>query len=317
MRRSLTALPFVLASALVLAGCAGGDATPDPTDEDAVSTASICETASGDASDAVSVTGDFGTVPTIEFDAPLEVDATQRDVVIDGESVAEGTQVEAAYSLYDGTTGDAIETFGWADGETLTQFRADLASLQEGFARTLACLGPGSRAVGVMPMAEAFGDQAEDVGLGADDVIVFVVDVFTDLSPVDWTTDVPSVDDSGDVPVITIPGAAAKTDLESTLLVEGDGDVVTAADTVSVDYVGVKWSTGEVFDESFSTQPYTLAVTQFVPGFTNALIGQKVGSRVLVTIPPALGYGEAGSSTHELAGETLVFVVDIVDATGS
>jgi hypothetical protein len=311
LRRTLIALPFVVATALVFAGCTEAPA-PEPTETTPVAV-DICTTDSGDASSAVNVSGDFGTPPTIEFDAPLEVETTQRDVVIEGETVAQGTQVEAAYALYNGTSGELIESLGWGDEEIVTQFRPDLGTLQEGFARTLACLGAGSRAVGVMPMAESFGPLAEDFGLAADDVIVFVVDVFADLAPSEWTTDVPTVDESGAVPVITLPGTPAKTGLESTLLVEGDGAVVSSADVVSVDYVGVAWSTGEVFDESFTTQPYTLEVTGFVPGFTNALIGQKVGSRVLVTIPPSLGYGEAGASDHELAGETLVFVVDIVE----
>ena len=60
-------------------------------------------------------------------------------------------------------------------------------------------------------------------------------------------------------------------------------------------------------------EPATFATTGVVAGFKSALEGQTVGSTVVVAMPPVCGYGEAGSSQHELAGETLVFVVDILE----
>lgn len=316
MRRSLIALPFVLASALVLAGCAG-DAPAEP-EQTAETAADICATESGAASDALTVSGDFGAVPTVEFDAPLEVDTTQREVVVEGETVEVGTEVTAAYALYNGTTGELIESLGWAEGEAPTSFRADLTSLQEGFARTLACLGPGSRAVGVIPMSEGFGDQASQVGLGEDDVLIFVVDVISavvPVVPVAWTTDVPEVGGTDDAPTVTLPDAAPKTDLEIAVLKQGDGDVVGAADSVSVHYLGTAWETGEVFDQSYARgEPATFSVQGVVAGFRDALIGQKVGTRLLVTMPPSLGYG--ASEGHELQNSTLVFLIDIVAIAG-
>jgi peptidylprolyl isomerase len=114
---------------------------------------------------------------------------------------------------------------------------------------------------------------------------------------------------------VTLPAVAPKADLELVVLAEGDGDVVGVADSVTVNYLGTAWETGEVFDESYSAGPATFPVTGVVDGFAAALIGQKVGSRVLVTMPPALGYGEAGTSTNALAGKTLVFLIDIVSTT--
>lgn len=312
MRRPLLALPLVLASALVLVGCATGEPETDPTD-DTVAT-DVCATPSGDATAAVQVGGDFGTAPTVEFTAPLTVDTTERAVLVEGDAVQPGTSVQAAYALYNGTTGDELEVFGWADGDEAVAFRADLAVLQEGFARTLGCLGPGSRAVGVIPAGEGFGAQGASVGLGEDDTLVFVVDVLADLSPVEWTTDLPEIDDSGSVPVVTIPAVPAKTTLELVVLTEGDGETVGAADSVTVNYHGVAWETGEVFDSSFERgSPATFSVTGVVQGFSQALIGQKVGSRVLVTMPPALGYG--GNEGHELQHSTLVFLIDIISTT--
>ncbi|MEO5535145.1 MAG: FKBP-type peptidyl-prolyl cis-trans isomerase [Pseudolysinimonas sp.] len=316
--RRLPIASFTLAAALVLAGCAGtpapaGSATPTTT---SVATADICDTAGGAGVDAVTVTGAFGSAPNVTFATPLTVDTTQRTIVIDGgKTVAPGANVEVAYTLINGTTGATIDAGGY-DGTALTQFRASLDTLRAGFVRTLACVGPGSRVVGVIPPAEGFGSDATDSGVGADDSIVFVADVVNDLSPAVWTTDLPTIGGSATAPVLTLPATAPKADLELAVLTQGDGAVVGPTDSVTVNYLGMKWEDGQVFDESFSKSPATFSVTKVVDGFAAALIGQKVGSRVLVTMPPALGYGLAGSSTNALAGFTLVFLIDIQATKG-
>jgi FKBP-type peptidyl-prolyl cis-trans isomerase len=309
LRRTLLALPLVLASALVLAGCSGeGTATPDATETDA-SAVDVCATPGGEAVAAVDVSGDFGSIPTVEFAAGLEVATTERAVVIAGDEVEPGQLVSAAYGLYNGTTGDQIETYGWGDGDPATPFRADTDMLFEGFAKTLGCLGPGTRAVGVIPGSEAFGAQGEQVGIGAEDVLVFVVDVMTDNV---WSTDLPEIGGTAEAPTVTLPATAPKSDLEIAVLEEGDGDVVGPADSVSVHYLGTAWETGEVFDSSYDRgEPAVFSVSGVVAGFREALVGQTVGSTVIVTMPPALGYG--GSEGHALQTSTLVFYIEIVD----
>ncbi len=306
LRRSLIALPLLLASALALSGCAGDPAEPDPTDAETAAV-DVCDTTGGDAVSAVDVAGDFGSAPTVTFDAGLEVTTTERSVLIEGDEAAPGQLVSAAYALYNGTTGEELETFGWGEGDPATPFRADLEMLFEGFAKTLGCLGPGSRAVGVIPNAEGFGDQAETVGIGLDDVLVFVVDVLSDNV---WSTDLPEIGGTAEAPIVTLPSTAPKADLEIAVLEEGDGDVVGLADSVSVHYLGTAWETGAVFDSSFDRgAPATFAVSGVVQGFKEALVGQTVGSKIVVTMPPALGYG--GSEGHELQNSTLVFYIEI------
>jgi FKBP-type peptidyl-prolyl cis-trans isomerase len=314
--RSFTVPALVLATALALTACGGPSPEPTADPETPVVEIDLCATGGGEVVDSVAVSGEFGQEPVLDYTVPVAApESTQRTILIDGGvEVAPGANVEALYTIIDGTTGEVLDASDYASGAGV-EFRADLSVLREGFARTLACVGPGSRVVGVIPADEGFGSDAAASGLGADDVVIFVADVIADLSPAEWTTDVAEVGGSDDAPTITVPAVAPKPDLEMTVLEEGDGPVVGAGDTVSVDYYGVAWDTGEMFDESFSKEPYTLPVLQFVPGFSNAIIGQKVGTRLLVTIPPSLAYGEAGESTHELAGKTLVFLVDIVDTT--
>ena len=306
MRRSLTLRPVVLASALLLAGCAGDPSTQssaDPTTTP-VAEVDVCATPGGDAVDAVTVSGEFGTTPVLDYPSDLAAPAeTQRAIVIDGGvDVAPGTNVQIEYTIVDATTGEELETTGFGAGTPLPVRGA--VEVMGDFAKVIGCVGPGSRVVGVMPAA--------DSGAADDDVVIFVVDVVADLSPVEWTTDVPVVGGTEDAPTVTLPSTAPKTDLELVVLTEGDGEVVGAADEVTVNYLGTAWETGEVFDESYSSSPATFSVNGVVDGFSAALIGQKVGSRVLVTMPPALGYGEAGTSDHALAGLTLVFLIDIV-----
>jgi peptidylprolyl isomerase len=319
LRRPLFAVPLVLASALVLAGCAAEPSTESSPSPTSAASVDVCGTPGGDVVDSLTVSGDFGTLPVVDFTAPLaSVAETQVAVAIDGGTpVAPGASVEAAYLMINGTTGETIDTFGYGAGEAPTPFRADVAALRAGFAKALGCAGPGTRVVAVIPPNEGFGDEAVDSGVAEDDVIIFVADVIADLTPAEWTTDVPEVGGTDDAPTVTLPDAAPKTDLEIAVLSAGDGDVVGPADSVSVHYLGTSWETGEIFDQSYTRgEPSTFSVQGVVPGFRDALIGQKVGTRLLVTMPPSLGYGEAGSSTNALAGQTLVFLIDIVAIAG-
>jgi hypothetical protein len=309
LRRSLTLLPVVLASTLLLASCAGDpstQSTADPTTTPAAEV-DVCATPGGDAVDAVTVSGAFGTTPVLDYPSDLAAPAeTQRAIVIDGGvEVAPGTNVQIEYTIVNATTGQEIGTTGFGLGAAET-LRADLEHMGN-FAKVAGCVGPGSRVVGVMPPV--------DSGAAGDEVVIFVVDVLAEVLPVvpaDWTTDVPVVGGTEDAPTVTLPATAPKTDLELVVLSEGDGEVVGDTDEVTVNYLGTAWETGAVFDESYSSSPRTFSVTGVVPGFSAALTGQKVGSRVLVTMPPSLGYGEAGASNHALAGLTLVFLIDIV-----
>ena len=101
-------------------------------------------------------------------------------------------------------------------------------------------------------------------------------------------------------------------------LVQGTGTKVAKGDYVVVQYTGVIWRTGKVFDSSWSrSQPFAFNVGsgQVIKGWDTGLIGQPVGSRVLLVIPPADGYGSAGQSQVGIKGtDTLVFVVDILGA---
>ena len=115
-------------------------------------------------------------------------------------------------------------------------------------------------------------------------------------------------------PEIPKPGGTPPTKLESEDIVEGKGKKVKKGDTVNVQYVGVSFSTGEEFDASWERgEPFEFTVGEggVIPGWDQGLIGMKVGGRRKLTIPPELGYGEAGQPPAIAPNETLVFVIDL------
>lgn len=96
-------------------------------------------------------------------------------------------------------------------------------------------------------------------------------------------------------------------------LKEGDGPVVAADATVSVDYLGVNGRDGESFDGSYERgMAASFPLTGVVPGFAKAIAGQKVGSDVIVAMTPDDGYGSMGNPAAGIQGtDTLIFFIHI------
>ena len=116
-------------------------------------------------------------------------------------------------------------------------------------------------------------------------------------------------------PVVTA-GEGTLTELTVKTLVEGGGAPVTAGQTLSVNYVGVSYKTGEEFDSSWSrSQPFDVVIGQgqVIEGWDKGLIGVKVGSRVQLDIPAAMAYGDEASTSGAPTGP-LRFVVDVISA---
>ncbi len=117
----------------------------------------------------------------------------------------------------------------------------------------------------------------------------------------------------GTKPTVTVPAGTPPTGLESTDLITGTGATVAAGDTVTVQYVGVAWSTGKQFDASWNDgngQPTTFSLNQVIPGWSQGMVGMKVGGRRELVIPPSLGYGASGQGPIG-PNETLIFIVDL------
>ncbi len=117
-------------------------------------------------------------------------------------------------------------------------------------------------------------------------------------------------------PEIDFPGDAPPADLVIEDITVGDGAEASAGSTVAAHYVGVAHSTGEEFDASWNRGApldFRLGVGMVIAGWDQGIAGMKVGGRRRLTIPPHLGYGDRGAGGAIKPGETLIFVVDLMD----
>lgn len=122
----------------------------------------------------------------------------------------------------------------------------------------------------------------------------------------------------GETPTLSKGKGEPPKELKVETVSEGDGPALKKGDIAQVNYLGQVWDGKEPFDASFGKdKPFdvTIGAGMVIKGWDQGLEGQKVGSRVELVIPPALGYGEQGSGDKIKPNATLVFVVDIVKGT--
>jgi peptidylprolyl isomerase len=299
-------LPLVLAS--TLAAC-GDDSSTD-------------DSSSSDGLHGIEIAGDVGTEPKVTWDGELKVDDVDTTVVTegDGDEIEDGDKVQAnlwigngftqkkAYSTYD--DGGQPETVTASDG------------LSPVFKDAVVGQTIGSRVAVTAPASEAFGDSGNPtLHIGNKDTVLIIVDLvemYTPPKPTDAPrAQMPKVaQEKGEPTALDFTGVAKPEDdgdLQRTVLVEGDGETVTPDSTIKADYLGMVYGAKKPFDESYSKEPAEFSLAQVVQGWTYGLSGLKVGSRVLLAIPPELGYG-AQEQPGIPANSTLYFVVDIRSA---
>ena len=318
MRRAaaLAFLPLIAAAAI--AGC-GSSSSSSPA---AVS--------SSDSYKSVTVSGAFDKSPTVKIPKVKGTGDLYTKTVIQGSG--------ATLTASDGMVGNYV-AYDWSGktskllGSSYTQGTKSLfvGQLLPGLEKALVGQKLGSRVLAVIPPKYAFGSTGNSQeGIGASDTLVFVVDMDSTFA----TAGVSGAQASAGagLPTVTPPAAngtagptikvATSTSPPKTLqvkpLIKGNGAVVKKGQDLAVQYTGVIWRTGKVFDSSYSRKtPLTTVIGegQVIKGWDTGLVGQTVGSRVLLVIPPADGYGSAGASQAGIKGtDTLVFVVDILAA---
>lgn len=281
---------------------------------------------SGDASSIVDVTGALGTSANVDFPTPLITHDTEATQVIqgEGERIAAGQPVRIELGIYNGATGDEIQSTGY-DGNGILTMAGE--STLPAVGKALECATVGSRLTVAASAADAHnGAPIAELNVAADDSFVFVVDVLDAyLAKADGAPQTPN---SGDPVVVTAPNGAPgitvpnsggssvepPEELVTSVLQRGDGEELEEGAFAVLHYTGVLWDTNNVFDSTWTgggAQAFQLTENSVVPGFLEGLVGQKIGSQVLLVVPPELGYGEGGSGAIP-AGATLVFVVDIL-----
>ena len=117
-------------------------------------------------------------------------------------------------------------------------------------------------------------------------------------------------------PEVTVPAGNPPEDLLIEDVVVGTGNEAKAGANVEVHYVGVAWSTQREFDASWNrggSFEFRLGAGQVIAGWDHGVAGMKVGGRRVLTIPPSMGYGAQGAGGVIKGGETLIFVVDLLN----
>ncbi|RNL87020.1 FKBP-type peptidyl-prolyl cis-trans isomerase [Halostreptopolyspora alba] len=280
------------------------------------------------------VTGEVGEEPELEFPdiAPPE---EQISGVIHENDEGEGELIRADDMLL-----AHIVDYQWtAKGEyekTQSTYEAgapvvlQLEQMGEELTSDLVDQRVGSRVEYVFPPqdpeeAAAMGQPEPEPGASVS--VVDVKDRFGKGETVsgEQTTDggdgLPTAKDEGsDEPEISVPEGDPPEDLESVQLIEGDGPEVEAEQQLIVQYTGVTWDEGEVFDSTWSRDgaPATFAIGagQVIEGWDEGLVGENVGSRVMLAVPEDMAYGgeDAQQSGQDNPEGALVFVVDILGA---
>jgi peptidylprolyl isomerase len=320
---SIAALAAMTACSGTTAETTSASATPSPT-ASATAVPLAC-VSSGSASSSVKVTGALGAAPKVSFASPLTPTATQKSVIVagKGEQAKQGSQVQIAYTMYDAKTGVKAVDEGYGAGKAFA-VTVDSTQLLTGLANALDCAQAGSRIAAVLPASQAFGATGlTSKHIGKNDPVVLVVDVVS-ITPTKATGTAKALPAgfpkvtlaASGKPTVAIPATTQPTTLKIAESKHGSGEVVKSGDTVTVQYQGVIWRTGAVFDQSWGKTTASFVTSQVVKGFGDALVGHHVGSQVVAIIPPKYGYGTAGSTAAGIKGtDDMVFVIDILSTT--
>ncbi len=279
----------------------------------------------------VTVTGAYGAAPNMTIPGKTPPSSFYLKTLFQGTgaTVTSSEGVIGDYVSYD-WSGTTHKVLGSTFGQGTPSFF--VGQILPGLEKAILGQKIGSRVVAVLPPAEGFGSTGNSqAGVGADDSLVFVVDIDSAFNAASvpgkqasdgggaLPTVTPPAAGSTHGPTITIPsGVTPPATLQVKPLIQGTGPVVKQGQEIAVQYTGVIWRTGQVFNSSWqSNTPFTTSIGtgQVIKGWDTGLVGQTVGSRVLLVVPPADGYGSAGESQAGIDGtDTIVFVVDILAA---
>lgn len=310
--RSLLVVVLV-GSVVALSGCSagksGGDSSASPS-----ATASVSSNL-GD----IKVEGAFGAQPSVTVATTgWSVDQTRDQVLVTGQGheVSEDAIVEVHYLGVNGRTGATFDN----NFDSTTPAIFALEGVIDGFRKGLTGKHVGDRVLIAMTGADGYdaGGGSADAGIEVGDTLIFVIDingssysgpVGETITPADG---LPKVTEKNGKPVITIPtGQAPGASLQVQTLIKGPGRPLTLADTIAVHYRTVEWASGRQLENKYDALDSGL-LSECIDGWKTGLVGQTVGSRVLLVVPNA--YPNGANNPPVEAGQTLVYVIDILYA---
>jgi FKBP-type peptidyl-prolyl cis-trans isomerase len=303
----LVAASAAMAAAVLLAGCSGG------------------------ADSGVRVSGPYGrqprvTIPARAPDGKLEIKTAIKGA---GAEVRRGDLVICDYVGYTwNATANRLLATSYGSGRP-GAFPS--GSLVPGLEKALDGQRVGSRVVAVVPPKQGYGAGGYPaLRISGSDSLVYVLDVVASYPKTAAARGTPrpqrdprlprvsAAAAPGTPPTLTIPRIAPPRTLRVRTVIEGTGPKVRGGQVLALQYAGVLWRDGKVFESTWRTgrvYATTIGTGQVVKGWDQGLVGQRVGSRVLLVVPPAWAYGRKGLKQAGIKGsDTLVFAVDILGA---
>lgn len=316
-RRGLAAIAIILALTLSACGGGQGDGSADPLDPSASATDGAAgkaeEIPPSDNLDDITVEGD--DVPELDIPAPWAVDKVRTKVLEKGGSqlLSADSTATVDYAGYNARTGEVFDS-SWDRG---TPVPFQLHSVVPGFRDGLEGQAVGSRVLIAIPSEEGYSEGNPEAGIEIGDTIVFVVDILSANydeatgKAVEPDPDLPTVKMTDDGPELSKPEGKAPKKLVAQPLIEGDGEKVAEESAIQVQYRSWVWKGGKLWDDAWMPQQGRL--NTLIKGWQEGLVGQKAGSRILLVVPPELAYPNGDPDMGLDAGETLVYVIDILD----
>jgi FKBP-type peptidyl-prolyl cis-trans isomerase len=319
MRRVAVALLAPLAVSAAVAGCGSSGSSSAPTDNNS----------------AVKISGAANQAPkiTIPSSAPGTKLVTKVLSKGSGPVLAPTDSYLANFSvdIWRGKTHKALFSSYQSSptskaGPEVLPVTIGLSGLQ----KAMSGVTVGSRVMAVLPPKYGYGPQGNSqVGVKPNDTLVWVIDVLKAFTANEAATGKHITDGGGALPKVTfqtgtgpqiaIPKSKPPAKLVKTTLVQGSGTPVKAGQSIVVRYVASIWRNSKVFNDNWpttsapTTPPNVFQLGQLIPAWNTGLVGVPVGSRVMLVVPPAEGYGKTGQQSVGITGtDTLVFVIDIL-----
>lgn len=320
------ALPAVLLTG-ALAGCADA---PAPT-----ASGSTSSSASGNA-DLAKVTVTPGanatTAPTITLPTkPFRVSDPVHRTIKEGTGAAitEPVTVTANWTRFSGVDGSSMGTSYGTKPESLQVEEGSSAA--PGFVDALKGQKVGVQTLVAIPASKVLNESQLAKGMTLDDTVLYVLDVVgtspllekatgTAVPPKAGLPTVQVPDDPKQPAKITVPSPTPIKETVAQPLITGTGPKVAAGQTIRFRYTGVTWrSPDKPFDYSGqlpkTTAESPIGTGQLIKAWDANIPGQTVGSRLLIVVQPADGYGTAGEPKADIKGDdVLIFVMDILGA---
>ncbi len=312
-RTSFSLLPVALvATAVVLAGCGSSNSSS------ASSGASL-------GVDSVKISGDLGVDPTVDFSGKVTDPTTTTKTLITGTgpTIEKGDAAMIQTVIADGATQKTVASSYKDKQPQVVTLSSQVSPI---FLNALTGKKVGSRVLVYTSADKIFGPQGNtSLGIQATDNVLILFDLVA--KPLDKPDGSSKAAPSWAPKVVATKGVVSGLNFKGTpkpdnklkvaVVKTGTGPAVKKGQTIIVRYLGQVYGGKKPFDENFSKDvtSFPIGVGRVVKGWDKTLVGQKVGSQVLIAIPPKDGYGSKGQPTAGIKGtDTLYFVVDVLGA---